>query len=137
MEVREGYKQTEVGIIPEDWEYLKIKDLIDREYIEKPMDGNHGEIHPKKSDFVDDGIPFVMANNIINGKLDFNSCHHISLKQAENLQKGFSYSGDILLTHKGTVGNTTIVEQMVTPYIMLTPQVTYYRPESVSQSYKV
>lgn len=127
MELKPGYKQTEVGVIPEDWESLKVKDLVEREYIDKPLDGNHGNIHPKKSDFVDYGIPFVMANDIKDGKIDFSNCSFITIKQANTLQKGFSVTGDVLLTHKGTVGNTAIVGKISTPFIMLTPQVTYYR----------
>lgn len=127
MELKPGYKQTEVGVIPEDWESLKVKDLVEREYIDKPLDGNHGNIHPKKSDFVDYGVPFVMANDIKDGKIDFANCSFITIKQANTLQKGFSVTDDVLLTHKGTVGNTAIVQKISTPFIMLTPQVTYYR----------
>ncbi|HDZ79356.1 MAG TPA: restriction endonuclease subunit S [Gammaproteobacteria bacterium] len=138
MELREGYKQTEVGVIPEDWELIKVKDLVEREYIDKPLDGNHGDIHPKKSDFVDVGIPFVMANDIKDGNIDFGNCSFITIKQANTLQKGFSVTGDVLLTHKGTVGRTTIVDKLSTPFIMLTPQVTYYRvinPEFLDNRY--
>jgi type I restriction enzyme S subunit len=35
--------------------------------------------------------------------------------------------GDVLLTHKGTVGAVAVVGKIDYPYIMLTPQVTYYR----------
>ena len=44
------------------------------------------------------------------------------------MRKGFAKAGDILLTHKGTIGNVGYVPDMIeTDYIMLTPQVTYYR----------
>ena len=123
----EGYKMSEVGVIPEDWEVYSINQLIEENIIEKPLDGNHGNIHPKSKDFVNDGIPFIMANNIDDGILDLKNCNFIQKDQADNLQKGFSVSGDVLLTHKGTVGNTAIVGKISTDYIMLTPQVTYYR----------
>ena len=28
MEVRPGYKQTEVGVIPKEWEVLRVRDLV-------------------------------------------------------------------------------------------------------------
>jgi type I restriction enzyme, S subunit len=28
MELKEGYKQTEVGVIPEDWEVKKLGDVL-------------------------------------------------------------------------------------------------------------
>ena len=125
--MKPGYKQTGVGVIPEDWLNLSVGQLIAEGIIEKPLDGNHGNIHPKSGDFVEYGIPFVMANNVQNGQVDLENCAFIRKEQAESLQKGFAKTGDILLTHKATIGNTAIVGEIQFDYIMLTPQVTYYR----------
>jgi type I restriction enzyme S subunit len=127
MEVMPGYKQTEVGVIPEDWECTTVGQLAQNGVIHKPMDGNHGNIHPKSGDFVSFGIPFVMANNVRNGSVDLSNCSFIRKEQADSLQKGFSLPGDVLLTHKATIGNTAVVGEIPFEYIMLTPQVTYYR----------
>ena len=118
---------TELGEIPKDWSIKTINDLIKENIIIDVMDGNHGEIHPKASEYVDIGIPFIMANNLKNGKLDIEGCKFISYEQAKRLRKGFSVEGDVLLTHKGTLGETAIVPKLRDEYIMLTPQVTYYR----------
>lgn len=110
-----------------DWDILSIEDLVNRKILAKPLDGNHGNIHPVSSDFVTTGIPFIMANNIRSGKLNLEGVTCIKKEQADKLQKGFSFEGDVLLTHKGSVGLTAIVQKLQTEYIMLTPQVTYYR----------
>lgn len=94
--------------------------------IEPPMDGNHGEMHPKTSDYVSNGIPFIMANDLENGKINFNECVFITKAQAATLRKGFAKPGDVLLTHKATIGHTAIVPDDYDT-IILTPQVTYYR----------
>jgi len=112
---------------PTNWYYGTIQNLVDQNIVDKPLDGNHGNIHPKSSDFVESGIPFIMANDIVNEKVKLSKCHFILFLQAEKLQKGFSKPGDVLLTHKGSVGNTAIVPKIDTQYIMLSPQVTYYR----------
>lgn len=125
--MRAGYKMTDLGEIPNDWECVSVADLIRQGIIEKPMDGNHGEIHPKSSEYVDYGIPFVMANNVQNGFVDLEKCKFITKERADGLRNGFSIAGDVLLTHKATIGNTAIVGSLSTEYIMLTPQVTYYR----------
>jgi len=132
-QLKKGYKQTEVGVVPDDWEVYTINQLIEENIIEKPLDGNHGNIHPTSKDYVSDGIPFVMSNNIYDGTLDFKNCHFIKKEQADKLQKGFSVTGDVLLTHKGTIGNTAIVGEISTDYIMLTPQVTYYRVKNCNR----
>ena len=109
-----------------EWTEYTVKDLIDMGLIEPPMDGNHGGIHPKTSDYVPVGIPFIMANNLVDGSVDLNNCAFITEKQANSLRKGFAKPGDVLLTHKATIGRTAIVPDKY-PLIILTPQVTYYR----------
>ena len=108
------------------WTKYTVQDLIDKKYIDPPMDGNHGELHPKASDYVATGIPFVMANNLSDGFVDLSQCAFITEKQAKTLRKGFARPDDVLLTHKATLGRTAIVPEGY-EYIILTPQVTYFR----------
>ena len=110
-----------------DWVSANIQSLVDQNILDKPMDGNHGEIHPTSADYVENGIPFVMATDVFDGKVHLNKSKKITKEQADTLRKGFSIEGDILLTHKATIGNVAKVPELETPYIMLTPQVTYYR----------
>ncbi len=91
------------------------------------QDGNHGELHPKADDYVSDGIPFIMANHIVAGQIDFTICPYIETELAASLRVGFARVGDVLLTHKGTIGRVGMVQENRFPYVMLTPQVTYYR----------
>lgn len=109
-----------------------VRELIDNGIIYPPLDGNHGEIHPKGKDFTLSGIPFIMASDIINSQIIFEDCKFISKKQADSLSKGTSITGDVLLTHKATIGRTALVPELKFPYIMLTPQVTYYRVKNSS-----
>ena len=108
---------------------IKIESLLKSKTILQIQDGNHGELHPTSKDYIESGdkIPFIMANDIVNNTIDFENCKHIARSQADKLRIGFSKTGDILLTHKGTIGSVAIVPEMNFSYIMLTPQVTYYR----------
>ena len=109
-----------------EWKEYTVQELIDLDMLDEPLDGNHGSIHPKASDYVDEGVPFIMANNLINGVVDLDGCVFISEEQAKTLRKGFAKPGDVLLTHKATIGRTAIVPDRYET-IILTPQVTYYR----------
>lgn len=120
-------KRTAIGIHDLSFELTSVKDLVHRGVLERPIDGNHGEIHPKAEDFVAEGIPFIMASDLRAGRVDYVGCAHITERQAESLRKGFAKNGDVLLTHKATIGETAIVDYEGHPYVMLTPQVTYYR----------
>ena len=91
-----------------EWKEYTVQELVDLEMLDDPLDGNHGSIHPKASDYVDEGVPFI------------------SEERAKTLRKGFAKPGDVLLTHKATIGRTAIVPDTYET-IILTPQVTYYR----------
>ena len=101
--------------------------LVDNDVIEAPKDGNHGEKHPTSDEYVEEGIPFLMASDIRNGRVDLENCKYITKERAEQLDKGFAREGDVLLTHKATIGEVAILEGLQEEYAMLTPQVTYYR----------
>lgn len=109
-----------------EWKTYTVQELIDLGMLEAPMDGNHGNLHPKVSDYVLEGIPFIMANDLVNGKIDYKKCAHITEAQARQLKKGFAHPGDVLLTHKATIGRTALVGNEYDT-IVLTPQITYYR----------
>ena len=115
-----------IGEIPSRWLIISVRILIGMGELEI-QDGNHGEIHPKSDDYVDEGIPFILSNNIISGEVDYTNCNKINKEQADSLRIGFSKAGDILLSHKGSIGKVAFVDRTPTDYIMLTPQVTYYR----------
>jgi type I restriction enzyme, S subunit len=110
----------------EGWVEATVEELVGRKILSKPLDGNHGEIHPKKAEFVSSGVPFIMASDLMQGVVDQENCNFLSPKQASSLRTGFSKDGDVLLSHKGTIGRAAILHTSQ-DYVMLTPQVTYYR----------
>ena len=119
------FKDSELGRIPQGWEVQSVGKMLESQILSSVQDGNHGNDHPKASDYVENGIPFLMASDIRNGKINYNDCKKISEEQYNSLRIGFSYQNDILLTHKATIGLTSIVKGI--DKIMLTPQVTAYR----------
>ena len=126
---RNGAKVPEIRFdgFTYDWEQRKLGELVKEGILEAPLDGNHGEKHPTSDEYVDSGIPFLMASDIHNGEVNIYSCKYITKERAERLDKGFARNGDVLLTHKATIGETAILSNLMTEYAMLTPQVTYYR----------
>ncbi|MGH9387494.1 MAG: restriction endonuclease subunit S, partial [Vicinamibacterales bacterium] len=110
-----------------DWRVAIVQELVEEGILDRPIDGNHGELHPKTSDFVKHGIPFIMASDLIGGRVNTTSCAFITENQARALRKGFALPGDVLISHKATMGRTAIVQEGAVPFLMLTPQVTHYR----------
>jgi type I restriction enzyme, S subunit len=107
-------------------DYYTVQDCIDNKWIKPPFDGNHGETHPKASDYKAAGIPFIMARDLSNGDVNIIDCKFIAPEQASSLRVGFAENDDVLFTHKGTIGEVALLKCEV-DFVMLTPQVTAYR----------
>ena len=100
MELREGYKQTEVGVIPEDWECFPFNQVSDI------VDGDRGVNYPNGDDFSGDGYClFLNAKNVTRAGFRFDEYQFITRGKDESLSKGKLSRGDIVLTTRGTVGN--------------------------------
>lgn len=125
-ELFESYLNSVFNQKDRHWIHTTVGKLVADGVISKPLDGNHGEIHPKKADFVEAGVPFIMAADLFEGEVNQETCHFITQQQARSLRKGFAISGDVLLSHKGTIGRSAVLKTDL-DYVMLTPQVTYYR----------
>ena len=116
----------------EGWVAKSVGELVAEGALVKPFDGNHGEIHPRKADYTQSGVPFIMACDLKNGTVDTQQCTFISRKLSDSLRVGFAKDGDVLISHKGTIGRSAIVSTD-DEYIMLTPQVTSYRVKDVGK----
>lgn len=100
MEVKPGYKQTDVGVIPEEWELSPFVSLG------SVIDGDRGTNYPGSKDFGSDGhCLFLNAGNVTKAGFRFEECAFISREKDERLSKGKLRRDDIVLTTRGTVGN--------------------------------
>ena len=68
MELKAGYKMTELGVIPKDWEVLTLLELCS-----KITDGTHDT--PKQ---VKDGIPFLTAIHVKENHIDFEGSYFLT-----------------------------------------------------------
>ncbi len=89
-------------------------------------DGNHGEYRPLKHEFVDDGVPFIRAADMTSGVVDFAGAGRIDDVARARIRKGVGEPGDVLLSHKGTVGRVAVVPADAPDYVC-SPQTTFWR----------
>lgn len=94
--------------MPSGWEKLKISELLSRKIIQLQIDGNHGELYPKTSEFVESGIPYLSANCIVEGRLDISKAKFLTEEKFKKLKKGISQRDDVLFAHNATVGPTAL-----------------------------
>jgi type I restriction enzyme, S subunit len=89
-------------------------------------DGNHGSNHPKKDEFADDGLPFITATQVNRFRIDYETAYKLSGAPLDKIRIGFAIPGDVILTHKGSIGRVAVS----TRDCVLSPQTTYYRVNS-------
>ncbi|MGH2403285.1 MAG: hypothetical protein ACRDGN_02365 [bacterium] len=85
-------------------------------------DGNHGECRPRPDEFVDHGVAFIRAADMDRGRVIFESAAKINEGARKRITKGIGASGDVLLSHKGTVGKVALVPDDA-PSFVCSPQI--------------
>ena len=102
------------------------------------QDGNHGAYRPVKEEIVEVGIPHVRAADINgDGAIDFAGAQQINEVAYQRIRKGRGQPGDVLFTHKGTVGRVARVPRSA-PQFLCSPQTTFWRtlrPDVIDPGY--
>lgn len=75
-------------------------------------DGNYSSKYPKRTDFLDSGVPFISANNLKGGVIVNEGMRFISNQQHSQLKKGHLESDDVLVVTRGNgIGGVARVEE--------------------------
>lgn len=99
-----GYKLTEVGVIPQDWNVSMLRDISS-----KITDGTHDTPKP-----VIEGIPFLTAIHVKDGKIDFDGCYFLPESIHNEIYRRCNPEfGDILMVNIGSGTATTAVVNVV------------------------
>lgn len=97
-----GYKQTEVGLIPEDWEVQRLGENASF------RTGPFGSaLH--KSDYIDDGVPIVNPMHIVDGKIEPTRTMSTTEQAAKGLSVFQLKPGDIVIGRRGDMGRCAMV----------------------------
>jgi len=122
--------------LPKDWKVVQIEDALQRNIIFEQQDGNHGNNYPRKNEFVDRGVPYISAEMLSEGEVDFSKAKYLTEERANQLRIGFAKNGDVLLAHNATVGPTGLLET-TSDFVIIGTSLTYYRcnPNEVSNQY--
>ena len=98
MEVKPGYKQTEVGVIPEAWGVTEVKDVT----------RSHKQGFYTKDSYVSNGVRLVRITDLMNPRVDYGampmlriSCGDLDLYKIKR--------GDFLFARSGAIGRYGIV----------------------------
>ncbi|MEO5607964.1 MAG: restriction endonuclease subunit S [Polaromonas sp.] len=102
VDVPEGYKLTEVGVIPGDWEVRKLGELATF------RTGPFGSaLH--KSDYTSNGVPIVNPMHIIEGQIVPTQSMTITEQAATTLSEFRLKPGEVVIGRRGDMGRCAVV----------------------------
>jgi len=106
MDLRPGYKRTEVGVIPEEWDCERIGDAAAKS-ANAIVGGPFGS-DLISADYAAAGVPVIRGQNmsvsLVSGDFVF-----VSPRKAKSLSANLARSGDLVFTQRGTLGQVAIV----------------------------
>jgi type I restriction enzyme S subunit len=73
------------------------------------INGDRGVNYPSRSDFADEGVPFINAGHLTDGQVDFSEMNFISEDRFHKLGSGKTKKNDLLYCLRGSLGKAAIV----------------------------
>ncbi|MDN5940925.1 MAG: restriction endonuclease subunit S [Nitrospira sp.] len=102
MEVKPGYRKTDVGVIPEDWVVSKFGTCATFKT------GPFGSaLH--QSDYVDGGVPVINPMQIVGGKIQPTPSMAITEQAARKLSEFRLSAGNVIIGRRGEMGRCAFV----------------------------
>jgi len=128
MELKPGYKQTEVGVIPDDWDVRRLGECATF------RTGPFGSaLH--KSDYVTDGVPLVNPMHIVNGEIKPSAEASVTEQVARSLPDFRLKTGEIVIGRRGDMGRCAVVATAQDGWVCGTGSMIIHCSEGVSADY--
>jgi len=102
MELKPGYKQTEVGVIPEEWEVKALKEI-------SPKQSVGLVINPSTYFDPQESIPMLVGSNVTENRIDAEAANRISAASNVKLAASRLTQGDLVTVRVGEPGVTAVI----------------------------
>ena len=95
--MKEGYKKTEIGVIPEDWEVKKLEEICS-------VKG--GKRLPKGYQLLDEKteIPYIRVADMYDGGVKLNDIKYVPIEVADKIKSYKISKDDLFISVAGTLG---------------------------------
>jgi type I restriction enzyme S subunit len=108
MEVKPGYKQTEVGVIPKEWKSPTVRGLASS--ARNAIVGGPFGSDLVSRDYVEHGVPVIRGQNM-SGQWVSGNFVFVTSAKAKSLEANLVRPGDIVFTQRGTLGQVSLVPE--------------------------
>ena len=106
----ELYQESAIGWIPKEWGASRLKDILKDSggYIQTGPFGSQLHAH----EYTFEGVPFVMPQNINNGKIDEADIARIVETRAQSLYRHRLKIGDIIIARRGELSRAAAITEL-------------------------
>lgn len=119
MNIPQGYKQTELGIIPEDWEISAIRDSIEL-LTDFDANGSFADVATNVTTYDGDGYAWYVRATDLERNPPLSQLKYVDSNSYRFLKKSSLYGREVLLTKRGEIGKVYQFK-MRTKYATLAP----------------
>lgn len=102
MDVKPGYKQTEVGVIPQSWDVKRLREI-------SPKQSVGLVINPSTYFDPSGSVPMLVGSNVGENRIDWEGSRKISAESNEKLPASKLYVGDLVTVRVGDPGVTAVI----------------------------
>ncbi len=100
---KEGYKKTELGYLPLDWDVKKLVYITNNVTI--------GLVKTMTAHYCEQGVPLIRNSNIKEDKIDKENMVFLTYEFAEANENKRLKVGDIVTVHTGDIGTSAVIEK--------------------------
>lgn len=127
MELKKGVKQTELGVIPEDWEIVELQAISEKIMVGIASAATHA--------YRTKGVILLRNQNIKNGYLDDNDVLYISEDYERTFINKRLKEGDLITARTGYPGTTCLIPKMYEDAQSFTTLITRPKSDRVTSLY--
>ena len=106
FEVKKGYKQTELGEIPEDWQVIKLGQVADITKLAGFEYTNYFNSYKDGGEII-----VIRGTNITHDKLDLTDVKTIPRSTSNKLQRSKLSNHDLVFAYVGTIGPVFLIDK--------------------------
>ena len=99
------FKQTEIGEIPQSWEFTTLGNIVNKNGLQTGPFGS--QLHA--SEYIESGIPVVMPKDLFDGRILEDNIACVPEDVADRLMKHRIQAGDILFARRGDIGRCSLI----------------------------
>lgn len=128
----QGFKNTEIGDIPMDWDLVKVDDLIDL-LTDYDANGSFASVAENVKVYDFEKYAWYVRSTDLENDSDLSEVRYVDRESYNFLKKTSLYGGELLFLKRGDIGNVYLFE-MKTKYATVAPNLYLLKLNDVSNS---